>query len=69
MYLCPKTVFLSRKQILNELLSKLMKKIKRLYVLPILVECHSIIANFDMWISKAGHDIFALVINFLGDDW
>jgi hypothetical protein len=22
-----------------------------------------------MWISKAGHDIFALVINFLGDDW
>jgi hypothetical protein len=33
-----------------------------------LIKCHSATTNFDLWMSKAGHDIFALVINFLGDD-
>jgi hypothetical protein len=46
-----------------------MEKTKQLYVLPTLVEGHFIIANFDMWMSKVGHDIFALIIKFLGDDW
>jgi hypothetical protein len=39
-----------------------MEKTKQLYVLPALVKCHSTAASFDMWMSKAGHDIFALVI-------
>ncbi len=46
-----------------------MEKTKQLYVLPTLVECHSVTTSFDLWMSKVGHDIFALVINFLRDDW
>ncbi len=42
---------------------------KQLYVLLVVIKCHSIIASFDLWMSKARHDIFALVINFLGNDW
>jgi hypothetical protein len=68
MHLCPKIVFLSRKQLSNELLPKLVEKTKRLYVLPALIKCHFTIASFDLCMSKIGHDIFALVINFLGDD-
>ncbi len=26
-------------------------------------------ARFDLWMSKGAHNIFALVINFLGFDW
>jgi hypothetical protein len=41
-----------------------MEKTKQLCVLPSLVECHSTTTSFDLWMSKVGHDIFALVINF-----
>jgi hypothetical protein len=27
-----------------------------------------IISNFDLWMSKGAHDVFALVISFLGMD-
>jgi hypothetical protein len=40
------------------------KKTKQLYVLPTLVECHFATTSFDLWMSKVGHDIFALVIHF-----
>jgi hypothetical protein len=41
-----------------------MEKTKQLYVLWTLKECHYATASFDMWMSKVGHDIFALVIHF-----
>ncbi len=53
----------------NELLSRLMVKTKQLYVLPALVQCHFTIVSFNLWNSKAKHDIFTLVINFLRDGW
>jgi hypothetical protein len=40
-------------------------KTEQLYVLVALVKCHSTTTSFDLWMSKVGHDIFALVINFL----
>ncbi len=43
-----------------------MEKTKQLYVLTTLVECHSAIISFDFSMLKVGHDIFTLVINFLG---
>ncbi len=46
-----------------------MEKTKQLYVLLASTKCHYAIASFDLWMSKGGHDIFALVINFLGVDW
>ncbi len=45
-----------------------MEKTKQLYVLLTLKECHFAIVSFDLWMSQVGHDIFALVINFLGND-
>jgi hypothetical protein len=41
-----------------------MEKTKQLYVLPTLVNCHYATISFDLCMSKVGHDIFALVINF-----
>jgi hypothetical protein len=58
----------SLQQFSNELLPRLMEKTKKLYDLSTLIECHSTTVSFDMWMSKAGHDIFALVIYFLEDD-
>jgi hypothetical protein len=45
------------------------EKIKQVYVLPILTNCISAIASFDLWMSKSAHDIFTFVINFLGSEW
>jgi hypothetical protein len=45
-----------------------MEKTKQLYVLPTLIKCHSTTTSFDLWMSKAGHDVFALVINLLSVD-
>jgi hypothetical protein len=56
-HLCFRIVFPSRKQIFNELLLGLVEKTRQLYVLLVLVEYHFAIANFDLWMSKVGHDI------------
>jgi hypothetical protein len=40
---------------------------KQAYVLPKLGDC-IFATSFDLWMSKGAHDIFALVINFLGSD-
>jgi hypothetical protein len=68
-HLCPRIIFPSKNQFSNELLPGLVEKTKQLYVLLVLVECDSTNASFDLWMSKAGHDIFALEINFLRNDW
>jgi hypothetical protein len=39
-----------------------------IYVLPKLTDYIFAIGSFDLWMSKSVHDIFALVINFLGFD-
>jgi hypothetical protein len=64
MHLCPIIVFPSRIYFFNELLLGLVEKTKQLYVLLALLECHYVTTSFDLWMSKVGHDIFALVINF-----
>jgi len=63
MHLGPRIVFPSN-FFFNELLPKLVEKIKQLYVLATLVECHSTTTSFDLWMSKVEHDIFALGLNF-----
>ncbi len=69
MHLCHMIFFPSIKQVSNELWPILMEKIKNIYVLPTLIKCHFVTTSFDLWMSKASHDIFALVIKFLGDNW
>jgi hypothetical protein len=47
----------------------LSKKIKQTYDLPLLYECYCVTTSFDLWISTGAHDVFALVIIFLGYNW
>jgi hypothetical protein len=41
---------------------------KQVNVLPKLIDCIFATTSFDLWMSKGDHDIFALVIKFLGFD-
>jgi hypothetical protein len=44
-------------------------KNKKLYVLLALAKCNYVTTSFDLWVLKGAHNIFALVINFLGVDY
>jgi len=66
MHLCPRLVFPSIKHLFRELLLGLLeKKLKNCMFLSMLTKCHSTTTSFDLWMSKDGHNIFALVIKFL----
>jgi len=39
---------------------------KQIYIFPKLIDYISTTTSFDLWMSKGVHDIFVLVINFLG---
>jgi hypothetical protein len=53
----------------NIILSKLVEKNKETYVLPLLNDCSCATTSFDLWMSKGAHDVFILVIKFLGSNW
>jgi hypothetical protein len=42
---------------------------KQIYVLPKLTKFIFATTSFNLWMLKGAHDIFALVINFLGSNW
>jgi hypothetical protein len=39
------------------------------YILPLLNDCSYVTTSFDLWMSKGAHDVFMLIIIFLGSDW
>jgi hypothetical protein len=45
------------------------EKNKQTYFFPLLDECYCVTVNVDLWMFKGAHDVFALVINFLGFYW
>jgi len=49
-------------------LPNLVKKKKQTYVLLILAKCVFTTTSFDLCMSKGAYNVFALVINFLGED-
>jgi hypothetical protein len=49
-------------------LPNLVEKIKQIYFC-LLNKCYCVIASVDLWVFKGAHDVFALVINFLGLNW
>ncbi len=53
----------------QEILPRLVEKTSQQYVLPALAGYFSAIASFNLWMSKGAHDVFALMINFLNNDW
>jgi hypothetical protein len=65
----PRIVFHSRKKKSWEILPDLVQKTKDVYVLPELSQCVSTTTSFDLWMSKNAYNIFALVINFLDENW
>jgi hypothetical protein len=50
-------------------LFELVEKTKETYVLPSQNDRSCAIVNFDLWMSKLAHDVFVLVIKYLGFDW
>jgi hypothetical protein len=64
LHLCPWVWFSSQKFFSHDVLPSLMEKTKWTYVLLLLEECHFSTTNFDLWMSKGAHNVFALVINF-----
>jgi len=68
-HLCPKVAFPSRKMFSQEVLVDLMEKTKQEYVLLKLKQCYSTTTSFDLWMSKGAHDVFALVIGSLSEEW
>jgi hypothetical protein len=69
LHLSSRVVFPFRKQNFQEILPDLEEKMKQIYVLPKLTNCIFATTSFGLWMSKGAHDIFVLVINFLGFDW
>jgi hypothetical protein len=65
----PKLNFPSKRQISQDILLGLVEKTNELYVVPALVECHYVIASFDLWMFKGIYNVFALVIIFSSSDW
>ena len=47
----------------------MVQKTKDVYVLPKRFQCMLATASFDLWMSKSIYDVFALVINFLDENW
>jgi hypothetical protein len=67
--LCPQVIFAFQKKNSQEILLELVKKTKKLYVLPCLAKHIFATTSFDLWMSKGAYDISTFVINFLGRDW
>jgi hypothetical protein len=51
------------------MLLDLIGKTKQTYVLLVLAKCVYVITSFKLWIYKKAHDVFALVVDFLGENW
>jgi hypothetical protein len=47
----------------------MVEKTKETYVLPLLNDCSCVITSFHLEMSKCAHDVFVLVIIFLGSNW
>ncbi len=66
---CGKVVFPSKHQLVNELLLAFVTKTVENFVNPILINCITYTAAFDLWMSWSSNDIFALVISFINSLW
>jgi len=67
--LCPSVQFPFPKLFSHFFWPKLVEKNNETYVLPFLNDCCCATTNFDMWMSKGAHDVFALVKRNLGSNW
>jgi hypothetical protein len=50
------------------MLVDLIGKTKQTYVLLVLAKCVYVMTRFYLWIYKSAHDVFALIVDFLGEN-
>jgi hypothetical protein len=65
----PQIVFPNWKQMVQHAIPKLVAKTMENFMMPTLKSCITTTASFDLWMSKYGHDTFALIINFINSHW
>ncbi len=61
-------MFPNQKQLVQHAIPKLVAKTMENFVMPALKSCITT-TFFNLWMSRFGHDTFALVINFINSHW
>jgi hypothetical protein len=56
-------------QLMNDVLSYTVEKIRDNYILPSFVAFVTYITSFDFWMFCAGHKAFAMVVSFINVSW
>jgi len=65
----PTCCFPSQATFVEEVLHAMVKKTMQLHVLITLTKATTLLASFDLWMSKGGMYTFALVINYSNESW
>lgn len=66
---CPRILFPSRLEFLDDVIPKLVSKTLEKYVVPSLAGCTTATVSFDLWMSCSEGAIYAVVVNFINDAW
>lgn len=66
---CPRILFPSRLELLDDAIPKLVAKTLEKYVVPSLAGCTTATVSFDLWMSCSEGAIYAVVVNFINDAW
>jgi hypothetical protein len=64
-----KVVFPSCHQLVKDVLPNIVTKATKIHVFPTLVWCVSSTISFDLWMSCASYDTFAMMVSFIDDAW
>ena len=62
-------VFPTRNQLSKEHIPQLLATTMERYVYPVINNCDTVTVTFDLWMSRAGYDTFAAVVNFVDKSW
>jgi hypothetical protein len=69
MHKCDRIKFPSRKYLVQEHIPNMLAKVMKMHGLLAIVQCATTTITFELRTSKIDFDTFALVINFIDDDW
>jgi hypothetical protein len=66
---CPRVNFPFQSNPIEHVLPTMVQKTMDLHVQPSFVTITTFFASFDLWMSRGGANIFALVINYLDENY
>jgi hypothetical protein len=55
--------------LINEILPKIIEKMKEKYLSSALDSCNTCMVSFDLWMFRARVDTFVFIVHFLDDKW